>query len=191
MSTLKQIKKWVPDSGDLKFSHLEEAYVDLSEQMDSWNPPATGIERGTRKRRDEIFAKHPNAQYESFDLTTGEKVRDEDSAGKWGVTFHTTSAEAKGDDEYDSNVARFAHILNAKPQVGVYEGSCEISYNCPSLKQAAAMMVKCEQKAIFGNMMGKRRKRKYGIDIVNFSFDKNVNALEHPEPQKGINQNNA
>lgn len=179
--TVGQIRKHMPQGEQVDYSELEEAYVDLREDYDRLMDGSYTVLPDSRNKRDAIFAQHKDAMYESFDLETGESVQD--SQNKWGVTFHTTSAESgMSDSEYDSNCGKWAKLLDAKPQVGVYEGSCEISYCCPSLKRAAAAMVMCEQKAIFGYRKSNAATRddEFGVDIVNFTFDKNINNLEHP-----------
>ena len=177
---LPQVRELVPNGDSIDYSTLEEAYEDFKEE-------ATGLKEGdytpasgSRERRNEIYEMHKDDLYASFDLVTGKKVTDAD--GKWGVTFHTTSAEAEMDNrQYDDEVGKYEKVFSARPQVGVYEGACEISYCCGSLTKALAGLVYCEQKGIFGFMKAKNAAPdSYGIDIVNTSFDTRINNLSRP-----------
>lgn len=174
--TLSQIQTKVPECEGISYSELENAYEDIIESIENGGSGDEIIIKDSKKARDDVFAMHKDAMYQSFNLSDGDETHPD---GGWGVTFHTTSAEQNmSSDEYDRNVALFSKIFNANPQVGVYEGSCEISYECKSLPIAAAGMVACEQKAIFGYMMQKNGKD-YGIDILNRTFDQNINNLEY------------
>ena len=178
--TMEQIRNKVPGFENLSFSSLEEAYIDLEESVVKVANSGVAPFADSRKRRDDVWVKHKDATYDSFDLDSGEKVIDSD--GKWGVTFHTTSAEVDmSNEEYDANVAIYAKVFDAKPQVGIYEGSCEMSYACKSLLKSAAALVYCEQKAIFGYMKPRNAKlNEYGIDIVNYTYDQKINNLQYP-----------
>lgn len=182
--TVAQIRKHLPKEEWIDYSGLEEAYVDLMEDMDKLKNGSYEPLPESRSKRDAIFAEHKDALYESFGLDDGEEIKSEQSANKWGVTFHTTSAESgMSDSEYDDNCGKWSKLLDAKPQVGVYEGSCEISYCCASLKRAAAAMVMCEQKAIFGYRKSQAAVKDddFGIDIVNYTYDQKMNNLEYPK----------
>ena len=178
--TMEQIRNKVPGFENLSFSELEEAYIDFEDRVTKVTNGGVTPFADSRKRRDDVWGKHKDATYQSFSLESGDIVTNSD--GMWGVTFHTTSAEeSMSNAEYDTNVAIYAKVFNAKPQVGVYEGACEMSYCCDSLLRSAAALVYCEQKSIFGFMQAKEAKPdEYGIDIDNYSYDQKINNLPYP-----------
>lgn len=167
----------IPGCQSLAFADFEGAYEELREAMNSDTMKNVAPFPDARKRRDEVFAQHPDAEYETFDLKTGEKLPLESG---WGVTFQTTETENKensisylSDADYDKKVAIVGKVLGSTPNVGVYEKTCEMSYCCQDTLKALAAMVLFEQKETYNYGLG--------VGIMNRTFDKKRNNLKRPQ----------
>lgn len=132
------------------------------------------VMQGIRKKIDEIYnGLQDKESPQSIDIATGKPVEYDDG---FGVTFHTTSCEEKGDplylddDAYDKRTALFATLAKSAPQLGVFDGEREISYRCADVKRAIALCVMFEQKATFNYQTFR--------DIRNTKFNRGVNALK-------------
>lgn len=132
------------------------------------------VMQGIRKKIDEIYnGLQDKESPQSIDIATGKTVEYDDG---FGVTFHTTSCEEKGDplylddDAYDKRTALFATLAKSAPQLGVFDGEREISYRCADVKRAIALCVMFEQKATFNYQTFR--------DIRNTKFNRGVNALK-------------
>lgn len=132
------------------------------------------VMQGIRKKIDEIYnGLQDKESPQSIDIATGKPVEYDDG---FGVTFHTTSCEEKGDplylddDAYDKRTALFATLVKSAPQLGVFDGEREISYRCADVKRAIALCVMFEQKATFNYQTFR--------DIRNTKFNRGVNALK-------------
>ena len=164
--------------GNLKLGDLEKAYNELEGDMKEWNHTDDQTITDARKSRDELWHKYENEPYASYNILTGEDAWCEDG---WGVTFQTTGTEDPKNSNYLDNAAydrkceQMRTMFDCAPNVGVYEGSCEISYCCKNTARSIAAMVMLEQKAIYSYK---------GKDcIVNHTFDKRVNNLVRPQDE--------
>lgn len=161
--------------GDLTGADLEKAYDELEADMSAFDQKSGGAAiPDARGLRDAVWQKHSDAAYCTFDIQSGEQ-KEYDSG--WGVTFQTTSSESGAnrlsDAEYDRTAARMASVFDCPPNVGVYEGACEISYKCEDTRRAIAAMVRFEQKEIYNYALGE--------GIQNYTFNQAENALKHPQ----------
>lgn len=163
--------------GNLKLGDLEKAYNELEDDMKQWKPTKYKIS-DARAKRDDVWHRNEDALYASLNVKTGETAH---YAVGWGVTFQATGTEDPkssnflGNGAYDRKCEQMRTMFACQPNVGVYEGSCEISYRCKDTARSIAAMVMLEQKAIYSY--------KAGDCIVNHTFDKRVNNLVRPQDE--------
>ena len=157
----------IPSLANTTFNELKGAMDDFLEDLETYESEEHKVKwHDTQKRRDLIYERNKEYEYDTINSESGEVRKD---CTGFGVTFHTTLSDKDlTPEEYDAKVTELVALGDADTwNVGIFQGKGEISIDCKKAKRALAIMLHWNQNSIYNYSAG--------MTIFNLTYDEKEN----------------